>query len=57
MIYTEIITLPTYEGQRYLDEILGQMRSHGFDLFNFYNYSCTNTGQLRQVDAIFIKSK
>jgi FkbM family methyltransferase len=57
LVYIEIITLPTYEGQKYLDEILGQLRSHGFDLYNFFNYSLTNTGQLRQVDAIFIKSK
>jgi hypothetical protein len=56
MIYTEIIMLPTYEGQIPFDETISLIRSFGFELFNFYNYSYTKKGQLRQVDAIFIKA-
>ena len=54
MIYTEILTLPTYRGQAELHEFLRMMRDYGFELFNFFNLSTTSTGQLRQVDAVFI---
>lgn len=57
MIYTEIITLPTYEGQLCFDEMISLINSFGFKLFNFYNHSLTTNGELRQVDAIFIKSE
>lgn len=57
MIYTEIITMPTYEGQLDFDEILRLMKSYGFILFNLYNWSITKEGQLRQVDAIFVYSE
>ena len=56
IIYTEIITLPTYEGQLDFDEMISLMKSFGFKLYNFYNLSLTTEGELRQVDAIFIKS-
>jgi len=54
MVYTEILVLPTYDGQARLDEFLSMMRGYGFELFNFFNLSVTAAGQLRQVDAIFI---
>jgi len=57
MIYSEIIILPTYKGQKYLDEFLLLLRSYGFDLYNFFNCSFTRKGMLRQLDAIFIKSE
>lgn len=57
LIYTEIITLPTYKGQKQIDEIISLIRSYGFDLFNLYNATMTSIGQLRQVDVIFINSK
>ena len=52
VIYTEIITRPTYIGQKELHEVLRIIQDKGFRLHNFYNYSLTN-GKLRQVDAIF----
>ena len=55
MIYTEILTMPAYEGQNYLDEILQLLRKYNYKLINFYNLSLTNLGELRQVDALFIK--
>ena len=54
LIYLEIITMPTYSGQKHFDEVLYLLRSKGFQLFNLYNYSYTEFGELRQVDAIFI---
>jgi FkbM family methyltransferase len=57
MVYTEIITLPTYDGQAQLDEFLSMMRGYGFELFNFFNLSATAAGQLRQVDAIFLSTR
>lgn len=56
VIYTEIITLPTYEEQLDFDEMIGLIKSFGFKLYNLYNLSLTKEGELRQVDALFIKS-
>lgn len=54
IIYTEIITLPTYIGQKYLDEVLNIFRINDFNLYDVYNQSYTNDNKLRQVDAIFV---
>lgn len=54
LVYSEIITLPTYKGQKSFHEILSLFESHGLWLHNFYNLSTVN-GRLRQVDAIFTK--
>lgn len=53
MIYSEIITQPTYIGQKRLDEALRVYYDGGFELHNIYNFSSTADGKLRQVDAIF----
>lgn len=56
LIYTEIILLPTYEGQLYFDEILLRFRQLGYRLYDVYNPSYNQWKQLRQVDAIFLKA-
>lgn len=56
LIYTEIITRSTYEGQAELDVLLKMYKDYGFELFSFYNYSNNSLGQLRHVDAIFVRS-
>jgi FkbM family methyltransferase len=56
MIYTEIITQPTYKGQKRFDEALGVFYDRGFDLHNLYNLNSGDSGQLRQLDAIFVKA-
>lgn len=56
LIYTEIITLPTYEGQLVFEETIKVIKSYGFKLFSLYDLSLTSQGELRQLDAIFIKS-
>jgi FkbM family methyltransferase len=54
ILYTEIIVMPTYTGQRSLDEYLAFMRGHGFALHNLYNPLFSNSGQLNQLDALFV---
>lgn len=54
MVYTEIIVLPTYEGQKSFDEVLALFRKLGFDLYGLYNFSKDAKGKLRQLDAIFV---
>jgi len=56
MIYTEIITQPTYKGQKRFDEALRVFYNRGFDLYNLYNLNSGDSGQLRQLDAIFTKA-
>jgi FkbM family methyltransferase len=53
LIYSEIITLSTYEGQKEFDEMLRIFRENGFALHNLFNPSLTDDGRLRQVDAVF----
>lgn len=55
LVFTEIITQPTYKNQKRLDEALNQFERLGFELHNLYNLSVTDKGKLRQVDAIFTK--
>ena len=55
LIYLEIIMMPTYQQQKHFDEILLLLRKNGFNLYNLYNLSYTNAGELRQVDAIFTR--
>jgi FkbM family methyltransferase len=57
LIYLEIITLPTYQNQKHLDEMLSFLRLNGYNLYNIYNYSSTPLGMLRQIDAIFLNNK
>jgi hypothetical protein len=57
VVYTEIMTLPSYAGQQELPEFLRMMQDYGFELFNFFNLNTTDRGQLRQVDAIFRATK
>ena len=54
LVYTEIITMPTYVGQKYLDEILEIFRLNDFYLYNIYDQSYTKDKRLRQIDAIFL---
>lgn len=55
IVYTEIITMPTYIGQMGLEDTLMLFKNVGFQLVGLYNYSYSSPGQLRQVDAIFIR--
>lgn len=56
IVYTEIITQPTYDGQRRLDESLAAFYSRGFDLFGLYNFEHAPDGRLCQLDALFTRN-
>lgn len=56
LLYTEIITLPTYQGQLRFDELMAVYYGHGFGLHNIYNMNFADAGNLRQVDALFSKT-
>lgn len=51
LVYTEIIIMPTYIGQKPLDEALYDYRKNGFILYNFY---FNPVGQVQQIEALFI---
>ncbi len=53
LIYAEIITQPTYQGQPRLDEALAVFYRAGFDLFNIFDSNHAADGRLRQFDALF----
>ena len=53
LIYSEIITQPTYQEQQALHDVLRTFQDSGFLLHNFYELSRTTGGKLRQLDAIF----
>lgn len=57
MIYLEMIIMPTYIGQKELDETLFLLRGFGFKLHNFFNPCFTNDGRINQVDAIFVREE
>lgn len=54
IIYTEIITMPSYSGQMELHEFLTMLHDYGFGLYNFYNFFMCD-GRLKQMDAIFTR--
>ena len=55
--YSEVITQPTYEDQKRLDQALAVFYDNGFDLFNIYNMNLADDGRLRQIDAIFTRTQ
>lgn len=55
LVYSEIITQPTYKGQLRFDEALAAFYDRGFDLYHFFELSRNDNGYLRQLDALFIR--
>jgi len=55
VLYCEIGTQLTYEGQLRFDEAMRAYFDRGFDLFNIFSPNNTPEGRLRQVDAIFTR--
>jgi FkbM family methyltransferase len=55
LVYVEIITVPCYAEQLQLDQCLSMMRKYGFSFHNFYDLHSSQSGQLKQCDAIFIR--
>lgn len=55
VIYSEIITMPTYKDQKKLWEILRAFDEHGMVLHNVYNLQFQDDGTIKQFDAIFVR--
>ncbi len=53
LIYMEMIVMPTYEGQKDLDENLKLLKGYGYELYNLYK-SLNPEGQLRFLYGIFL---
>ncbi|MBW4551067.1 MAG: FkbM family methyltransferase [Aphanocapsa sp. GSE-SYN-MK-11-07L] len=56
LIYMEMITAPTYVGQRKLHEYLGLFDTWKYEVFDFYNL-CRKDARLIQTDNIMISSR
>jgi FkbM family methyltransferase len=57
MIYSEIITQPTYVGQLRFDKALEVFYESGFDLHHIYNLATSKERRLCQVDALFVAAQ
>lgn len=53
LIYSEVITQPTYQHQKALHEVLEMYHDYGFRLHNIFDLQTTAGGALRQIDVIF----
>jgi len=56
IVYMEMITAPTYVGQRKLHEYLAFFDSHNYELFDFYN-PVRQEGLLIQTDNIMVSAR
>ncbi len=56
VVYMEMITAPTYVGQRKLHEYLAFFDSHDYELFDFYN-PVRKDGLLIQTDNIMVSRR
>ena len=56
LIYMELITAPTYVGQRRIREYLELFDAAGYELFDFYNFG-RRDGRLLQTDVIVVNSE
>ena len=55
IVFSEIITQPTYKGQLRLDLALSAFYDRGFDLFKLFELNHDARGYLRQLDALFVR--
>ena len=56
LIYSEVITQPTYVGQKRFDECLESFYKCGFDLYDIYNPMRSHDGRVIQVDVLFTRN-
>lgn len=55
LIATELMFIKMYENQAMYHDIISYLESHGFKLFNMYNFKLLKSGQVGWCDAIFIR--
>jgi len=53
VIYSELIVMPIYEGQKELHEMLGLFKDYGFELYNLFT-SKDKDERIRFMDGIFV---
>ena len=53
LVYTELITVPTYQHQSAYHEVMGYLDSLGYALYNLYN-PCYQKGLVLQYDGLFV---
>lgn len=56
VVLIEIMFVPIYEGQGSWFELGAQLAGHGYRLFDFYNFTYANDGQVLWGDALFVRS-
>jgi FkbM family methyltransferase len=54
IVIAELIYVPMYSGQALPDEIFGQMRENGYQLYSLFNIHATIEGRIAYADAIFV---
>jgi FkbM family methyltransferase len=54
LVYAEVLFVPVYERQGYYHDMALCLSTHGYRLYDFYNFTYTETGQVRWGDAIFL---
>ena len=57
LVYAELLFVPVYQGQADFHEVASYLSRHGYRLYDFYNFSYSERGQLRWGDAIFLPSR
>jgi FkbM family methyltransferase len=55
LVFSEIITQPTYQGQLRFDHALAALYDRGFDLYHLFELGRDNKGYLRNLDALFVR--
>jgi FkbM family methyltransferase len=54
VIYSEVVTVPHYQGQAYFHEVTAEVHAHGYRLFGVYNMGLSAVGQMTTADAIYV---
>jgi FkbM family methyltransferase len=54
LVIAELIYMPMYLGQALPDEIFGQLRKDGYELYSLFNIHATIEGRMAYADAIFV---
>jgi FkbM family methyltransferase len=54
IIYTEVLFVPVYQGQAWYYDIAAFLARYGYRLFDVYNFTYADSGQLRWGDALFV---
>lgn len=54
LIYTEVLMVPLYENQPFLQDIITMLHQYDYQFFNIYHIAESRVGQARWADALFV---